>query len=229
MPSLLAIYCSPLEQVLQQWNEAASDLGFEVLEPIVAGCGSWDYLRLNGEEIFVSISSRSIKLPDDSVWVDLWGISFDQCTDLFPKVLELPLGATEVIVVFDKDLETCFATYETCELSPEQLIEGYESSYLTDALHSLRAFHRDLLGDPERWRAEANERGLGWKEVGDYGVLNVHWEERGQRPPALDPLTGIPTENAIFKHLPVDLYPPHSGGDPLPEIAPGGTSEAAQK
>ena len=230
MPSLLAIYTCPIADVLQQWNEAASQLGLELNRPLVDDGEHWD-ARLDGETISLTVSTLSEwdLMPGcgGSVWVDVWGVSYDQSTEMFYKVLELSLKAREVLSIFDKDCVFCFATYALPDTTPEQLVEHYDGEYVTEGFHSLRAFHRDLVGDPERWRAEAHERGVVWKELGEYGVLDVHWDQRGQwrKDSSTDLLTGVRSEHAIFDHLPLDPFPPHltSPEESLPERAACGT------
>ncbi len=229
MPSLLAIYTCPIADVLRQWNEAASPLGLEFNRPLVERGEYWD-ARLDGETISLMVRTLSEwdLMPGcgGSVWVCVSGPTYDQCTEMFPKVLDLTLKAREVVAVCDIDLVYCFATYAMPETTPEELVEQYDCDHVIDGFHSLRAFHRDLLGDPERWRAEAHERGVLWKEIGEYGVLDVHWDQRGKwrKDGSTDLLTGVPDEGAIFEHLPLDPYPPHLACDePLPERAPCGT------
>lgn len=222
MPSFLAIYRASVEEVLRQWNDAADDLGFDVLQSLTHGGAPNGCWRLNGNGLYVDVRLLQ-DFPDGerSVWVDLYGGSYEEFTELFPRVLALPLKAVEVLVCLDKDLDDNYACYLLKELTPEQIIEACEASQLPFAGSSLRAFHRSLMEDPKRWRAEALERGLGWEDVGEYGVLDVHWELRGSDCPERDSLTGLADEGAIFDIWPLDPDPPHlaSGSEPDPPRA----------
>ncbi len=223
MPSFLAIYRAPVEAVLRQWNDAAEEMGFEVDQPLTLGGDAWECWRLKGHGLYVDIRP-SLEFSDGerSVWVDLRGGGYEEFTELFPRVLALPLKAVEVLVCLDKDLEDNYACFLLMELTPEEIIETYEASQLSFAGSSLRAFHGSLMKDPQRWRAEALERGLGWEDVGEYGVLDVHWELRGSGFSERDSLTGLADEGAIFDIWPLDPFPPHLGGEADPPRAPRG-------
>lgn len=218
MPSFLAIYRAPIEEVLRQWNDAAEELGFEVLQPLTLGGDPNECWRLNGYGLYVNIR-LSLEFPDGerSVWVDLYRGSYEEFIELFPRVLALPLKAVEVLVCFDKDAGFGYVCHAGEEWTPEQLIEHFESGSLTFEGYSLRAFHHSILEDPQRWRAEALERGLGWEDVGEYGVLDAHWELRGSGCPERDSLTGLADEGAIFDIWPLDPDPPGLDWEPEPD------------
>lgn len=205
MISLRAIYRESMQELEEFLNSSCASLGLELLRPLEPDVHSWDCLRLAGEKVFASVRQPCNYPGCEAIrWFDICnhGCAFEAFTDVFENLLSGAVRPTEVLLV---DHDIIFAdgdfSYVVPGEDPFAFLPTMESNYYMWGIHYLRALDFGLAGSTAEWALLAKERGFGWAERQNYGILDVHWDAKDTRCSDRDPITGLATEDEFFSFL----------------------------
>lgn len=205
MVSLRAVYSESMQDLVAFLNASCASWGLEVLQPLEPGTYSWDWLRLADEKVFASVRQPFNYPGCEAIrWFDLFnhGCAFEAFAQVFENLLAASVRPTEVILV-DHDIEFADGdfSYALAGEDPFAYLPTMETNYYMWGIHYLRALDCGLAGSMAEWALLARERGFGWGERHNYGILDVHWNASGIPRSDRDPITGLATEDEFFPFL----------------------------
>ena len=180
MVSLVALYKKPLQTVLELWRDSYANLGLRQLDELPERKrGSWTTFRLRNTRLCFGVWESNT----GNVWADLYsrGAAYRRYEEVFWKILKYHPACFEAAVVDDaSDCSGPMLGFVPGERDADSFFAALLQNY-RGGTRQIRAIDMNILNEPEQWLKSARKLGLEASISRQYLVVDVHWEQRGQR------------------------------------------------
>ena len=193
---LLAIFSEPMEEVAELFNREAPteypDWRPLIVEP---DRPRWT-AHVDADEWF-DVYPGSSDRPHTRVVFNSPASSLDKLEQLFYAILVWPIKPLEMFLGDEVWHGLAFELFETCR--EQETVDEYLDPI--EGTHSLRAFRKETIEEPQSWSLAASERGFKWTEGDDYYLLDVDWENKLEAPPKFDPFSEALNEGHLIEEF----------------------------
>ena len=202
---LAALYDEPATAVvdLLESEEWRSKLG-EWDEPLEEGRLWWSgRCEIQNCGISVSVFQSPHGQPFSMLVLGFRVVILDRMRSLFEELQRQSILPREVLIADEEEHSVVPEMIGFCypEWPIEEHLDSLEGNNSALSIHSIRAYRKDIIDHPPHWSLAAQERGLHWKEDKIYFHLDVHWKDRLQDPPHLDPTSQALNEHPLQDQL----------------------------
>lgn len=200
---LLAIFSEPMEEVAELFNREAPT-EYPDWRPLIdePDRPRWTaHLEEAGE--WVDVYPGSSDRPHTRVVFDSSDRLLDKLELLFYAMLDWPIKPLEMFLGDEDCHGLAFELYERCkaQVTVDEYLEPIEGNHSAWGTHSLRAFRKETIEEPQSWSLAASERGFKWTEGDDYYLLDVDWENKLEAPPKFDPFSEALNEGHLIEEF----------------------------
>lgn len=168
MITLLAVYKSKSEVVWQQLVEHAVSLNLTLVEPLRERDSSWDVLKLDNNFLYASLFQGVLELFTHEPLSQ-------QFTDLFWRLLEMPVSLDELLLVNHVHEAADFLFHRGRGIeTPWEKLAGFERRRQA-GIRELRAVRKEKVTDQVLWQRDVPSYGFTWEESESHYILNMDW------------------------------------------------------
>ena len=197
---LLAIFSEPIDEVAELLNrEAPTEYPGWCPLTLEPGRPRWTaHLAEAGE--WVDVYPGGPDWPFTRVVFDSSEKHHEKLERLFHAMLGWPLKPREMLLGDEDCHGPAFEIYESCkgQVTVDAYLEPIEGNHSAWGTHSLRAFRKQTIDEPQSWSQAASERGFEWTETDHYYLLDVDWKNKLEAPPKYDPFSGALNEGHLI-------------------------------